>query len=76
MLDAKNLCHAEETAACCCVDMGTVIDNQNRTACFEENFSSQQEAKTMLTRLIEKARAVESAPCTIGHQFQPVTEGG
>ncbi|HGJ5876438.1 MAG TPA: YfcZ/YiiS family protein [Arsenophonus sp.] len=65
MSDAKNRCHAEETTACCCVDVGTVIDNQNRTACFEESFSSKQEAKTMLTRLIEKARAVESSPCTI-----------
>lgn len=40
MSDAKNSCHAEETATCCCVDMGTVIDNQNCTASFEKNFKS------------------------------------
>lgn len=45
MSDAKNRCHAEETAACCCVDVGTVLDNQNCTASFEKNFLNQQEAE-------------------------------
>lgn len=27
MSDAINRCSAEETAACCCVDVGTVMDN-------------------------------------------------
>ncbi|QBY44114.1 YfcZ/YiiS family protein [Arsenophonus nasoniae] len=75
MSDAKNRCHAEETAACCCVDVGTVIDNQNCTASFEKNFLNQQEAKTMLIQLMAQARAVESEPCTIEHQIQPIAEG-
>lgn len=75
MSDAKNRCHAEETAACCCVDVGTVIDNQNCTASFEKNFLNQHEAETMLAQLMEKARAVESEPCKIEHQIQPIAEG-
>lgn len=75
MSDAKNRCHAEETAVCCCVDVGTVIDNQNCTASFEKNFLNQQEAEKMLTQLIEKALSVESEPCVIEHQIQPIVEG-
>ncbi|WGO84451.1 YfcZ/YiiS family protein [Arsenophonus apicola] len=75
MSDAKNRCHAEETAACCCVDVGTVIDNQNCTASFEKSFLNQDEAETMLVQLMEKARAVESEPCKIEHQIQPIAEG-
>ena len=29
MADAINRCNAEETAACCCVDVGTIIDNKS-----------------------------------------------
>ena len=28
MADEKKLCSAEETAACCCVDVGTIIDTK------------------------------------------------
>ncbi|MGY0148703.1 YfcZ/YiiS family protein [Edwardsiella tarda] len=65
MTDAINKCSATETAACCCVDVGTVMDNTDCTASYRHLFASQGEAEAMLATLTEKARAVESEPCQI-----------
>ncbi|MDX7988422.1 DUF406 family protein [Xenorhabdus sp. 12] len=75
MPDAINRCNAEETAACCCVDVGTVIDNEDCTASFQCVFSSKQEAELMLNTLIKKAKMVESDPCIIQHEIAPVDGG-
>ncbi|OTA15222.1 hypothetical protein Xvie_03028 [Xenorhabdus vietnamensis] len=75
MPDAINRCNAEETAACCCVDVGTVIDNENCTASYQCVFTSEQEAELMLNTLIEKAKTVESEPCIINHRIEAVESG-
>ncbi|MFI8416786.1 YfcZ/YiiS family protein [Serratia sp. NPDC078593] len=75
MSDAINKCSAQETAACCCVDVGTVMDNTDCTASYSQVFASQQEAQQMLAALTEKARSVESDPCDISSSMNPV-EGG
>ncbi|OTA20456.1 hypothetical protein Xbed_01486 [Xenorhabdus beddingii] len=75
MPDAINRCRAEETAACCCVDVGTVIDNEDCTASYQCVFASGQEAETMFNTLTQKAKAVESEPCVIHHKIEAV-EGG
>ncbi|CFQ58545.1 YfcZ/YiiS family protein [Yersinia similis] len=75
MSDAINRCSAEETAACCCVDVGTVMDNTDRTASYSCVFASRHEAEAMLNTLTDKARAVESDPCLIEHKLEDV-EGG
>ncbi|CNJ12486.1 DUF406 family protein [Yersinia mollaretii] len=71
----KNLCSAEETAACCCVDVGTVMDNTDCTASYSCVFDNRAEAEAMLKTLTEKARAVESDPCLIEHKLEDA-EGG
>lgn len=58
-------CNAQETAACCCVDVGTVMDNTDLTASYKSEFGSRAEAEKMLNMLTEKARATESEPCDI-----------
>ncbi|ANI31385.1 hypothetical protein PL78_16365 [Yersinia entomophaga] len=68
-------CNAEETAACCCVDVGTVMDNTDCTASYSKVFASQSEAEAMLNTLIEKARSVESDPCLIEPRIETVAEG-
>jgi len=75
MTDAINRCHASETAACCCVDVGTVMDNTERVASWNETFDRREEAQAALRALTEKARAVESEPCTIESQFTETDRG-
>lgn len=75
MTDAIKRCSAEETAACCCVDVGTILDNKDCTASYQHVFASQAEAEAMLKQLTEKAKSVESDPCIIKHSIVNV-EGG
>ncbi len=52
----KNLsCRAQEVAACCCVDVGTVIDNSDLSVQIEKTFPTLEEAQSVLTHLKEKA---------------------
>ncbi|MBD2811854.1 YfcZ/YiiS family protein [Xenorhabdus sp. Vera] len=75
MTDAINRCSVEETAACCCVDVGTVIDNEDCTASYQCIFASEQEAELMLNTLTGKAKEVESDPCFIHHKIDAVDGG-
>lgn len=75
MTNAINKCSAEETAACCCVDVGTVMDNTDCTASYRKVFADRAAAQATLTALTEKARAVESEPCQIDGRFADVDGG-
>ncbi|HCM63030.1 MAG TPA: hypothetical protein DIT05_10875 [Morganella sp. (in: Bacteria)] len=75
MADAKKLCSAEETAACCCVDVGTIIDNESCTSSFERVFASKAEAEKMLETLTAKANAAASEPCKMHSEFKDTAEG-
>ncbi|MCZ4060594.1 YfcZ/YiiS family protein [Pantoea sp. LMR881] len=75
MTDAIRKCSANETAACCCVDVGTVMDNSDCTASWSEWFSQRADAEAKLQRLTEKARQVESEPCDINARFSEEAEG-
>lgn len=75
MSDAINRCSASETAACCCVDVGTIMDNTDCTATFSQLFSTHAEAEAMLQALSEKARAVESEPCAIDSHISETPQG-
>jgi uncharacterized protein (TIGR00743 family) len=69
MTDAIKKCSANETAACCCVDVGTVMDNTDCTANWSGVFADRHAAEAMLTHLTERARQVESDPCDIHADF-------
>ncbi|MCP9267237.1 YfcZ/YiiS family protein [Xenorhabdus sp. XENO-1] len=75
MSDVIKRCNVEETATCCCVDVGTVIDNENCTASYQQVFANGQEAKMMLNTLTIKAKSVESEPCAIDHKIEVVDDG-
>ncbi len=74
MTDAIKKCSANETAACCCVDVGTVMDNTDCTANWSASYTDRAAAESALTMLTAKARAVESSPCEIQSSF--VEESG
>ena len=75
MTDAINKCSATETAACCCVDVGTVMDNTDCTASYRHLFASQDEAQAMLAQLAEKAQSVASEPCQITSSIAQNAQG-
>ncbi|AKJ41666.1 hypothetical protein SOASR032_08180 [Pragia fontium] len=68
-------CNAQETAACCCVDVGTVMDNTDCTASYQNVFVNRDEAEQMLKMLTEKVRSVESEPCLIESSLEDVAGG-
>lgn len=75
MTDALKKCSANETAACCCVDVGTVMDNSDCTASWSQLFTRRQQAEEALAMLTEKARCVESEPCEINARLVELPQG-
>ncbi|HEI8937450.1 TPA: YfcZ/YiiS family protein [Klebsiella pneumoniae] len=68
-------CSADETSVCCCMDVGTIVDNTDCTASYSRVFANRAEAEQTLAALSEKARNVESEPCQINPTFTDVDGG-
>ncbi|MBV7404013.1 YfcZ/YiiS family protein [Enterobacter sp. ENT03] len=68
-------CSADETPVCCCIDVGTIMDNTDCTASYSRVFTTRADAEATLAALTEKARSVESDPCQITSTFTEVAEG-
>ena len=68
-------CSADETPVCCCMDVGTIVDNTDCTASYSRVFANRAEAEQTLSALSEKARNVESEPCQINPTFTDVDGG-
>ncbi|MGL3817495.1 YfcZ/YiiS family protein [Citrobacter koseri] len=68
-------CSADETPVCCCMDVGTIMDNSDCTASYSRVFANRAEAEQTLAALSEKARNVESEPCQINPTFTDVDGG-
>lgn len=68
-------CSADETPFCCCMDVGTIVDNTDCTASYSRVFANRAEAEQTLAALSEKARNVESEPCQINPTFTDVDGG-
>ncbi|GKL53542.1 YfcZ/YiiS family protein [Klebsiella pneumoniae] len=68
-------CSADETPVCCCMDVGTIVDNTDCTASYSRVFANRAEAEQTLAALSEKARNVESEPCQINPTFTEVDGG-
>ncbi|EMQ1502128.1 TPA: YfcZ/YiiS family protein [Klebsiella pneumoniae] len=68
-------CSADETPVCCCMDVGTIVDNTDCIASYSYVFANRAEAEQTLAALSEKARNVESEPCQINPTFTDVDGG-
>ncbi len=68
-------CSADETPVCCCMDVGTIVDNTDCTASYSRVFANRAEAEQTLAAFSEKARNVESEPCQINPTFTDVDGG-
>ncbi|MFU9136762.1 YfcZ/YiiS family protein [Erwinia tasmaniensis] len=75
MTHSINKCSANETAACCCVDVGTIMDNTDCTAGWSQLYSDHQQAAAVLAQLTEKARNIESEPCVITSRYSEQPDG-
>lgn len=62
MTNTMNKCSANETAACCCVDVGTVMDNSDCTATWSEWFAQRSEAEAKLASLTKKRGRLNLTP--------------
>ena len=68
-------CSADEAPVCCCMDVGTIMDNTDCTASYSRVFSNRAEAEETLAALSQRAREVESDPCEITSTFTEVDGG-
>lgn len=68
-------CSADETPVCCCMDVGTIMDNTDCTASYSRVFSKRSDAEETLAALTKRARDVESDPCEIKSTFTEVDGG-
>ena len=68
-------CSADEAPVCCCMDVGTIVDNTDCTASYSRVFANRAEAEQTLAALSEKARNVQSEPCKINPTFTDVDGG-
>ena len=66
---------ADETPVCCCIDVGSIIDNTDCTASYSRVFADKAQADETLAALSAKAREVESEPCQIAPRYTEVDEG-
>lgn len=66
---------ANEIKACCCVEIGSIIDGSDCVVKIDRSFASQTEAEEALHYLTEKARAAESEPCVISSAIEPIEQG-
>ncbi|MGL4905152.1 MAG: YfcZ/YiiS family protein [Plesiomonas sp.] len=71
----ENICRVQETAACCCVDVGTILDNTDCTAKVEQQFATRADAEAFLAKLTKKARDIESDACEITSSLTDNAEG-
>lgn len=60
---------ADETPVCCCIDVGSIIDNTDCIASYSRVFASKAQAEETLAALSAKAHEVESEPCQITPRF-------
>lgn len=74
-MSQSNKCNPNETAACCCVDVGTIIDNDDCTAAYENIFASEADAVAKMEALTASARSVQSDPCDITHVIEKEADG-
>ncbi|WP_165460025.1 YfcZ/YiiS family protein [Atlantibacter sp.] len=68
-------CTADETPVCCCIDVGTIMDNTDCTASYSRVFPDRKSAEETLAALSAKAREVESEPCKINANFTEESDG-
>jgi len=68
-------CTPQETEVCCCVDVGTILDNKDCVASVEQIYASRSDADAALQQYVAKARDVESDPCLIESDIQETGNG-
>lgn len=66
---------AHETPACCCMDIGAVIDGSDCAATIEEIFATKQDAETRLAELRAKVDGIASEAVTDRSEISETEQG-
>lgn len=65
----------EDCAACCCVDVGAIIDNSDTSTTLNAVCKTEDEAMAVLSQWTEHAENAASEPVTINHKLEQVELG-
>lgn len=68
-------CQAQDVAACCCVDVGTVIDNSDLNVSFKKIFQSKEEAEEVLAYLKTKAQKAAFSGFNVVNEIISTSDG-
>lgn len=68
-MKADSTIGACDTPACCCMDIGTVIDGSDCAAVIEVALASAAELEPTLTRLTTLANSKASEPVVVAHEL-------
>ena len=59
---------ANDTSACCCMDMGTILDGSDCSAVMEVALTTTDEAAAVLERLTQLAQSKSAEPVVVKHE--------
>lgn len=59
-----------DTPACCCMDIGTVIDGSDCSVNLELQLAADSNVEHVLAELQQRANSLASEPVTLSHQLQ------
>ena len=60
-----------DTPACCCMDIGTVIDGSDCSVSVELLLAADSDVEKVLAELQQRANSLASEPVSLSHQLQP-----
>lgn len=73
---SKNLSEKiHESAVCCCVDVGSIIDNSDTSTTLSAVCQSDVEAQELLATWQQQAEKAASDPVSVTHRIEPSAEG-
>lgn len=60
----------EDTPACCCVDVGSILDNSDTTATLSASCANAEAAEQVLAQWQSAADEIASEPVVVKHQVE------
>ena len=64
-----------ESAVCCCVDVGSIIDNSETSINLDAICQTSEQAQALLAEWQQKAQDAAAEPISMTHTLEPVEQG-
>ncbi|MBW8190437.1 YfcZ/YiiS family protein [Neiella marina] len=65
----------EDTPACCCVDVGSILDNSDTTETLSATCANAEAAEQLLAQWQATADGIASEPVVVKHEVQATEQG-